>query len=228
MQPAGAPSKRTTNPINTGTSVLGIKYADGIMLVADTLVSYGSLARFRDIQRIQKIGDFTLIGATGEYSDFQNMQVLLDELLTDDFCHDDGHKLSPKEIHSYMSRVMYNRRNQFNFYYNQLVIGGYKNGQSFLGYIDMVGTSFTENHIATGYGAHIAIPLLRKSWRPDLTRDEAKKLLDDCMRVLFYRDARASNKITLATATAAGLEISEPYALDTYWNHGTGPDQTIL
>jgi len=227
MQSASVPSKRTTNPINTGTSVIGIKYADGVMLASDMLVSYGSLARFRDIQRIKKIGNYTLLGASGEYSDFQDMQVLLDELLTEDFCHDDGHTLSPKEIHSYMSRVMYNRRNQFNFYYNQLVIGGYKNGASFLGFVDLVGTSFEENHVATGFGAHLAIPLLRKAWRPDLTKDEAKKLLDDCLRVLFYRDARALNKIQIATATVAGLEISEPYTLETYWNYGTGPDQHI-
>jgi hypothetical protein len=79
---------------------------------------------------------------------------------------------------------------------------------SFLGYIDMVGTSFTENHIATGYGAHIAIPLLRKSWRPDLTRDEAKKLLDDCMRVLFYRDARALNKVSSSRHSEETQELT--------------------
>ena len=39
------PMKRTQQPIVTGTSVLGIKYKDGVMLAADTLASYGSLAR---------------------------------------------------------------------------------------------------------------------------------------------------------------------------------------
>ena len=39
------PIKRTQQPIVTGTSVLGIKYKDGVMLAADTLASYGSLAR---------------------------------------------------------------------------------------------------------------------------------------------------------------------------------------
>jgi len=38
-------------PIVTGTSVLGIKFKDGIMLAADTLASYGSLAQIRDMKR---------------------------------------------------------------------------------------------------------------------------------------------------------------------------------
>ncbi len=44
------------------------------------------------------------------------------------------------------------------------------------------------------YGAYIALPLIRKAWREDLTKEEAVKLLQDCMRVLFYRDARSTNK----------------------------------
>ena len=51
---------------------------------------------------------------------------------TEDFCHDDGHTLSPKEIHSYLSRVMYNRRNRMNPYYNQLIVGGFKHGKRFV------------------------------------------------------------------------------------------------
>ena len=39
----------------TGTSVLGIKYADGVMLAADTLGSYGSLARFTDLRRVRSL-----------------------------------------------------------------------------------------------------------------------------------------------------------------------------
>ena len=67
----------------------------------------------------------------------------------------------------------------------------------FLGYVDLQGTTYQSSTIATGYGAYIAQPLLRKAveGREDtLTEQEAIKLLDDCMRVLYYRDARSLNK----------------------------------
>ncbi|CAB1103648.1 unnamed protein product [Ectocarpus sp. CCAP 1310/34] len=41
----------TSQPIVTGTSVLGIK--DGVMLAADTLASYGSLARYKNVERLK-------------------------------------------------------------------------------------------------------------------------------------------------------------------------------
>lgn len=53
----------TTQPIVTGTSVLGIKYEDGIMLIADTLGSYGSMAMFKNIERVRKINDNTVVAA---------------------------------------------------------------------------------------------------------------------------------------------------------------------
>ena len=67
------PLTHTKRPIVTGTSVLGIQYKDGVMLAADTLGSYGSLARFKDLRRIRKVGARTLVGASGEYSDFQHI-----------------------------------------------------------------------------------------------------------------------------------------------------------
>lgn len=61
----------------TGTSVLGVKYKDGVMLAADMLGSYGSTKRYMDMQRIIRINDNCIVGASGEISDFQYLQVRL-------------------------------------------------------------------------------------------------------------------------------------------------------
>lgn len=62
----------------TGTSVLAIKFKDGIMMAADTLASYGSLARFKDVQRLRPVGDYTVVGAGGDMSDFQFLEKTLE------------------------------------------------------------------------------------------------------------------------------------------------------
>jgi 20S proteasome subunit beta 7 len=93
---------------------------------------------------------------------------------------------------------MYARRSKFNPLWNKLVIGGVRNGEKFLGYVDLLGTTYRSSVIATGYGSMIAIPLLRKAVEGKentLTEAEAEKLLNDCMRVLYYRDARSLNKV---------------------------------
>lgn len=68
---------------------------------------------------------------------------------------------------------------------------------SFLGYVDLRGTTYQTTTIATGFGAHLAQPILRKrveGREVDLTEEEAIEIINDCMKVLFYRDARSMNK----------------------------------
>jgi len=210
------PTTRTQEPVVTGTSVIGIKFNGGVMLAADTLASYGSLARFRQISRFCTVGD-TLIGASGDISDFQSIKSTLEALETEDTCVGDGIIRSPHAIYSYLSRVYYGRRNKFNPLWNQLLVAGARDGEPFLGYVDLHGTTYQDNEIATGFGAHVARPLLRNAWKKDLTREEAHVVLTKCMEVLFYRDCRAINRVQYACVTAKGTEISDPVELPTNW-----------
>lgn len=132
--------------------MLAIKYKDGIMMAADTLgeyhspfchtqaimlkilrffiASYGSLARFKDVQRLHAVGSYTVIGAGGDMSDFQYLQGHLEDLtIAEEDTAADGHKLGPAEIHEYLSQVMYRRRSKMNPLWNSLLVGGFKDGE---------------------------------------------------------------------------------------------------
>jgi 20S proteasome subunit beta 7 len=242
------------------------------MIMADTQMSYGSLARYKSIDRIRRVNEQTLIGAGGEYSDFQYILRLLEQLTTDDFNADDGWKLSPREYHSYLGRVLHNRRSRVNPLWNALIVAGWQPtvsgaeekkpstsstssssssssttktttattstsasssssssgevketkavpGSGYLGFVDLYGSNYTGDFLATGYGEYLATPLLRKHWRADMSFADAKRLLEECMTVLLYRDCRALNKFTLGTVTATGTEVSAPYKLVTFWEH---------
>lgn len=65
----------------TGTSILGLRYKDGVMMAADTLASYGSLARFMDVRRLHEVGNNTLLGASGDMSDFQYVKHELQKVM---------------------------------------------------------------------------------------------------------------------------------------------------
>jgi 20S proteasome subunit beta 7 len=60
--------------------------------------------------------------------------------------------------------------------------------------VNMIGTHFEENHVATGFANHLAIPILRAEWREDMTFEEAVKLVEKCLLVLLYRDRSSINK----------------------------------
>ncbi|XP_026442158.1 proteasome subunit beta type-4-like [Papaver somniferum] len=217
---------RTLSPYVTGTSVLGIKYKDGVLMAADMGGSYGSTLRYKNVERVKPVGKHTLVGASGEISDFQEIMRYLDELILYDNMWDDDNSLGPKEIHNYLTRVMYNRRNKFDPLWNSLVIGGVKNGKKYLGTVSMLGVHFEDDHIATGFGNHLARPILRAEHSNDMSFEDAVKLLEKCMLVLLYRDRSAINKLQISNITEEGVTISQPYSLKTFWGLSAFKDPT--
>ncbi|KAJ4458251.1 putative Proteasome subunit beta type-4 [Paratrimastix pyriformis] len=206
-----APITRTLEPINTGTSVVGITYKDGVLIASDTLVSYGSLSRFRSIQRLVSIGP-CLIGASGDYSDFQHITDLLTQKVDEASFHQDGFQYTAPELFEYLCRVMYERRSKVNPYWNRVVMAGSKQGKPFLGCVDLYGTHYASPTVATGYGEQLAQPILRKEWHPDMSLEEAHALLEKCMRVLLYRDCYTINKVQFARIGLDGQTTIEPPA----------------
>ena len=47
----------------------------------------------------------------------------------DEECLNDGFNYTPKSLHSWLTRVLYNRRSRFNPLWNTFVVGGIENGQ---------------------------------------------------------------------------------------------------
>jgi 20S proteasome subunit beta 7 len=63
----------------TGTSVVGMHFKDGVIVAADVLASYGSLARFRNCERVIKVNDNIILGAGGDYADYQYLRSLIEQ-----------------------------------------------------------------------------------------------------------------------------------------------------
>ncbi|KAJ7148189.1 nucleophile aminohydrolase [Mycena crocata] len=217
--------QHTQQPIVTGTSVLAIKYKDGIMMAADNL---GALVRLtRALPRHPAV---TPGGSHGDWRWRRHERLPIHpehphELMIDEFAAQDGHAIGPAEVHNYLSELMCARRSKMNPLWNALLVGGFKDGQRFLAFVDLVGTTYSASTLATGYGAHIAQPLLRQQveGREDtLTEEEARKIIQESMKVLFYRDARSLDKYQIATITAAGVHISDSMKLETSWSFAEG------
>ncbi|XP_031618525.1 proteasome subunit beta type-4 [Contarinia nasturtii] len=217
-------SQRSAYPIATGSSVVGIRYNEGVLIAADTLVSYGSLASFRNVDRVFTINDNCVLGAGADYADFQCIKHYIDEKITEDFCHDDKIEMKPKSLYNWLTRCMYNRRCRMNPWWIDLVVGGVQDGEPFLGHVDVRGRAYEDKVVATGYGKHLAIPLLREySENPNavLDYDAAQALLKKCMEVLFYRDCRSYHQYKVAVCTKDGSKVLGPINVEQNWQFAT-------
>lgn len=210
---AGSDLQRTQQPIVTGSSVLGIKFNKGVIVAADNLASYGSLARFTDQERLFKVGDQTIVGIGGDISDLQRIQELLDGVEIEENYDSDGHQLKAKNVFQYLKKVFYNHRSKMNPLWNATLVGGLDDeGKPFLSYVDLLGVSYSGPCLATGFGSHLALPLMRKvvdreGDEAKLAEEDAKALMVQCLQVLHYRDGRSSDKYSMAIITEQGVKL---------------------
>ena len=89
----------------------------------------------------------------------------------------------------------------------------------FLAAADLLGSTYSSPSLATGFGSMLAQPILRK-YAPDeesaakLSGEEAVDVIKECMKVLFYRDARSMDTYSIAVVTKAGVQIKESEKLE--------------
>ena len=206
-------------PVTTGTSVLGIVFDNGVIIAADMLGSYGSLARFKDCPRIMNVNKNILVGAGGDYADFQHIEKLVKGKIIGEECLEDDIALKPASLHCWLTRVLYNRRSRVDPLWNNVVVAGLQDGKPFLGCVDKLGTAYQDEVLATGYGAYIAVPILRKATESRvLNREEAENVIVKCMEVLYYRDARSFNRYQLGIITPEGTEVKGPLEIKANWS----------
>lgn len=119
------PKAHTLQPVNIGTSVFGLRYKDGVMLAADTAVSYGSMKKSKHQTRMAALSHEAAIACSGEMADFQEVQKTLKEKRESDEIENDGATfLKPRDYYNFLSRLNYQRRMKMDPIWNGSIVGG--------------------------------------------------------------------------------------------------------
>ena len=84
-----------------------------------------------------------------------------------------------------------------------------------------------ENYLLTGLANAYCQVLLENSWKADMSLEEAKALLTDCMKVMFYRDKKSHDVVQFVSITqAGGVVFDEPVKVQTSWDKKFDREQT--
>jgi 20S proteasome subunit beta 7 len=161
-----------------------------------------------------------VVGFGGDVSDMQYLDRLLTSLSIEEDYSSKGHTMNAKNLHKYLSKVFYKRRSDFDPLWNQVLVAGLdEESKPFLASADLLGTTFSAPSLATGFGAHLAQPLLREVVPDEAaaeTLDEARAVqcIKECMKVLFYRDARSMDMYSIAVVKKGAIDLKENEKLE--------------
>lgn len=78
------------------------------------------------------------------------------------------------------------------------ILGGVKDGKSYLTTVDMYGNQFCDQYIATSFARYMCPPLIEARLHENMTYEEAKELLIECFKVIYSKFKLTNNSCKIA------------------------------
>jgi len=172
---AGGPGSAPV-PVPQGTTVLGLKYADGMVMAGDRRATAGNLIADSKIRKVFAADDYSAIAIAGAAGQAVEI-VKLFQLELEHYEKITGDRLS---LEGKANRLAQMIRGNFPSAMQGLVVvplfGGFdeRRNEGRIFYYDATGGRWEEDdYQTTGSGGQPAKNSLKKRWRPGLARDEA-------------------------------------------------------
>jgi len=197
-------SNNVEEKILHGTTTVGIKAKDGIVLCADMRASAGYFIANNNTMKIQKIDDHAGLTLAGGVADAQNIVDILRY-------HSNLHRVEkqgPIAIHSLarLCSLIFHQNRGYPFMAD-ILVGGYDSNGPALFNIDMFGSIEEKNYVTTGSGSPVAYGTLEEEYHPDLTIEEAKKVALKAVKAAIVRNIGTGDGINIAIMDKDGFRL---------------------
>jgi len=187
----------------TGTTTVGIKVKEGVVLAADTQASLDHMVETLNIKKILPITSRIAITTAGSVGDVQMLARRLEAEAR--YYKFTWHKdMSTKAMANLLSNIL--NENKGFPYMVQLIIGGYVEEPT-IASLDSLGGLVFDKYTATGSGSPFAIAILEDGYREDMSIEEAKELAIRAVKTAGKRDIyTGERKIQVIVITKEGLK----------------------
>ncbi len=188
-----------------GTTTVGIKAADGVVLCADMRASAGYFIANNNTMKIQKIDHHAGLTLAGGVADAQNIVDILRY-------HSGIHRIEkqgsiPINSLARLCSLIFHQNRGYPFIAD-ILVGGYDatSGPALFN-IDMFGTVEEKSYVATGSGSPVAYGLLEEEYANDLTVKEAKTTALRAVKAAIVRNIGTGDGINIAVMDKDGFRL---------------------
>ena len=187
-----------------GTTTVGIKSKDGVVLCADMRASAGYFIANNNTMKIQQIDKHAGLTLAGGVADAQN---IVDVLRYHSNLHRVG-KQNSISIHSLarLCSLIFHQNRGYPFMAD-ILLGGYDSSGPALFNVDMFGSVEEKSYVTTGSGSPVAYGLLEEEYQNDLTVEEAKKISLRAVKAAIVRNIGTGDGINIAVMDKDGFHL---------------------
>ncbi|MCO8266962.1 MULTISPECIES: proteasome endopeptidase complex subunit beta [unclassified Haloferax] len=186
----------------TGTTTVGIKTEDGVVLATDMRASMGYMVSSKDVQKVEEIHPTGALTIAGSVSAAQS---LISSLRAEVRLYEArrGEDMSMQAL----STLVGNFLRSGGFYVVQPILGGVDETGPHIYSIDPAGSILEEEYTVTGSGSQYALGVLEQEFEDGLSIEEAKQVATKAIRSAVERDLASGNGINIAVVTDEGVDI---------------------
>ena len=197
-------SNNVQEKILHGTTTVGIKAKDGVVLCADMRASAGYFIANNNTMKIQKIDDHAGMTMAGGVADAQNITDVLRY-------HANIHRIQNQEpipIKSLtrLTSLIFHQNRGYPFMAD-ILVGGFDNYGPALFNIDMFGSVEKKSYVTTGSGSPVAYGLLEEEYKEDVTVENAKTIALRAVKAAITRNIGTGDGINVAIIDKNGFRL---------------------
>jgi len=186
-----------------GTTTVGLRARDGVVLAADKRASQGYYVAHRRVKKIVVIDDRLAMTTAGLVADAQILASHL-SMVVKRYKLEYGVPMRVKAIASYLALIL--NSSKYFPYEVQLLLGGYDT-EPHLYAFTWFGDYFEEKYTVTGSGSQVAVGVLENGYREDLGVDEAVNIAVEAVRSAIRRDVFTGEAVDVAVITEGGIRM---------------------
>ncbi|OQX18115.1 MAG: hypothetical protein BWK75_06880 [Candidatus Altiarchaeales archaeon A3] len=193
------------NTIYKGTTTIGLKCKDGVVLVSDSRASMGSFIASKEARKIYPISEHVAGTVAGSVGDAEKFMELLNTEASF-YRLQNGKELSTKGIMTLGTHILHG--NRYYPYLVQILICGYntESNKGEIYSIDPIGGVTEEDVASTGSGSLTAYGVLESEYSSEKTIDENLRLGIKSLGIAMERDSATGNHIKAAVITIDGYK----------------------
>ncbi|MEM3710568.1 MAG: proteasome subunit beta [Thermoprotei archaeon] len=195
-----------------GTTTIGIKASDGVVLAADRRATAGYIVANKHVKKILIVTNYCAITIAGTVGEAFN---LVDRLKSEAYIYElrNNSKMSVKSIANYASLFINSKK--FSVLPIQVIIGGYDSSPE-LFMIDFFGSLSSEDYIATGSGTHAALGFVLNHLKPNLTLAEAIPIAIKGIMAAIEWDTATGEGVDVVYADKEGVKRLDDHEVAKY------------
>lgn len=189
--------------MKTGTTTVGLKTSDGVVLATDMRASLGHMVSSKDVQKVEEIHPTAALTIAGSVSAAQS---LIRSLRAETSLYETrrGNKMSMRAL----STLLANFLRSGAFFVVQPILGGVDDEGPHVFSMDALGGMSEENYTVTGSGSQYALGVLEQHYEEGISIEEAKTVAARAIQSAVERDLASGNGINVAVVTDEGVDVT--------------------